>query len=347
MKKRSFTLLMTALTVSATLLGTSPILAETKDDTATEENADKDVADTEETDAKDEESKDADTSKGDTLEDGTYTAEFDTDNSMFHVNEANDGKGTLTVKDGQMTIHVSLASKKIVNLFVGKAEDAKKDGAELLEPTTDTVTYSDGMSEEVYGFDIPVPALDEEFDVALIGTKGKWYDHKVSVSNPVKTDDAETVDTEDAKDTKDIKADAKDDADTEKDTKDEKGKTLADLNLEDGDYTMEVTLTGGTGRATVDSPAAIKVEGDKATATIVWSSPNYDYMLVDGEKYEPVNKDGNSTFEIPVDVFDAEMEITADTVAMSEPHEIDYTLNFDSSTVKKADTKETDTKDAE
>ena len=334
MKKRSFTLLMTAITVSATLLGTSPILAETKDDTATEEAADTEAAD----------AKDADTSMSDTLEDGTYTAEFDTDNSMFHVNEANDGKGTLTVKDGQMTIHVSLASKKIVNLFVGKAEDAKKDGAELLEPTTDTVTYSDGMSEEVYGFDIPVPALDEEFDVALIGTKGKWYDHKVSVSNPVKTDDAETVDTEDAKDTK---ADAKDDADTEKDTKDEKGKTLADLNLEDGDYTMEVTLTGGTGRATVDSPAAIKVEGDKATATIVWSSPNYDYMLVDGEKYEPVNKDGNSTFEIPVDVFDAEMEITADTVAMSEPHEIDYTLNFDSSTVKKADTKETDTKDAE
>ena len=168
MKKRSFTLLMTALTVSATLLGTSPILAETKDDTATEETAEKDAADTEETDAKDEESKDADTSKGDTLEDGTYTAEFDTDNGMFHVNEANDGKGTLTVKDGQMTIHVSLASKKIVNLFVGKAEDAKKDGAELLEPTTDTVTYSDGMTEEVYGFDVPVPALDEEFELAYL-----------------------------------------------------------------------------------------------------------------------------------------------------------------------------------
>ena len=350
MKKRSFTLLMTALTVSATLLGTSPILAETKDDTATEETADKEAAGTEETDAKDEENKDAenkdtDSSKGDTLEDGTYTAEFDTDNGMFHVNEANDGKGILTVKDGQMTIHVSLASKKIVNLFVGKAEDAKKDGAELLEPTTDTVTYSDGMTEEVYGFDIPVPALDEEFDVALIGTKGKWYDHKVSVTNPVKTDDSETADTEDAdsKDAKDTKKDTKDNAettDTEKDSKEEKGKTLADLNLEDGDYTMEVTLTGGTGRATVDSPATIKVEGDKATATIVWSSPNYDYMLVDGEKYEPVNKDGNSTFEIPVSVFDAEMDVTADTVAMSTPHEIDYTLNFDSSTVKKADTKE-------
>ena len=125
------------------------------------------------------------------IEDGTYTAEFDTDSGMFHVNEANDGKGTLTVKDGKMTIHVSLASKKIVNLFVGKAEDAQKDGAEVLEPTTDTVTYSDGMSEEVYGFDIPVPAIDEEFDVALIGTKGKWYDHKVSVKNPVKSDDTD------------------------------------------------------------------------------------------------------------------------------------------------------------
>ena len=123
------------------------------------------------------------------LEDGTYTAEFKTDSGMFHVNEANDGKGTLTVKDGKMTIHVSLHSKHIVNLFVGKAKDAKKDGAELLEPTTDTVTYSNGDTEEVYGFDIPVPALDKEFDVALIGTKGVWYDHKVSVTNPVKVEE--------------------------------------------------------------------------------------------------------------------------------------------------------------
>ena len=122
------------------------------------------------------------------LEDGTYTAEFKTDSGMFHVNEANDGKGVLTVENGKMTIHVSLASKKIVNLYPGLAEDAQKDGAELLEPTTDTVTYSDGESEEVYGFDIPVPALDKEFDVALIGEKGTWNDHKVSVTNPVKAE---------------------------------------------------------------------------------------------------------------------------------------------------------------
>ena len=125
------------------------------------------------------------------LEDGVYSAEFDTDSSMFHVNEANEGRGTLTVKDGVMTIHVSLASQNIVNLFAGTAEDAQKEGAALLEPVLDTVTYSDGMTEEVNGFDIPVPALDEEFDVALIGTKGTWYDHKVSVSDPQIIEEAE------------------------------------------------------------------------------------------------------------------------------------------------------------
>ena len=78
---------------------------------------------------------------------------------------------------------------KIVNLFFWKAEDAQNDGAEILEPTTDEVTYSDGYKEEVYGFDIPVPELDKEFDVALIGKKGVWYDHKVSVTNPVKVEE--------------------------------------------------------------------------------------------------------------------------------------------------------------
>ena len=122
------------------------------------------------------------------LEDGTYEVEFKTDSGMFHVNEANDGKGVLTVKDGQMSIHISLTSKNIVNLFVGKAADAKKDGAELLQPTTDTVTYDDGTTEEVNGFDVPVKALDKDFDLALIGTKGKWYDHTVSVTNQEKVD---------------------------------------------------------------------------------------------------------------------------------------------------------------
>ncbi|MDD6074970.1 MAG: sirohydrochlorin cobaltochelatase, partial [Clostridium sp.] len=118
------------------------------------------------------------------LSDGVYTAEFHTDSSMFHVNEACEGKGTLTVQDGAMVLHVSLPSKNIINLYAGTAEAAGKEGTGLLEPTIDTVTYSDGMKETVHGFDIPVPALEEEFALALLGKKGVWYDHKVSVSNP-------------------------------------------------------------------------------------------------------------------------------------------------------------------
>lgn len=242
------------------------------------------------------------------LEDGIYTAEFDTDSNMFHVNEAKDGKGILTVKDGEMTIHVSLVSKSIVNLFPGLKEDAEKEEAELLEPTTDEVTYSDGYTEEVYGFDIPVPLIDEEFDVALLGKKGKWYDHKVSVSNPVPASEEE--------------AEAFD------------GKTAKDLGLKDGNYTAEVSLEGGSGKASVESPAKLTVKDNKITAVIKWSSPNYDYMVVEGEKYEMTNKEGNSTFEIPVAGFDKPIPVKANTVAMSEPHEIDYTLKFDSESLK-------------
>ena len=129
----------------------------------------------------------AKSSASDTLEDGTYTVDFKTDSSMFHVHDSLDGKGTLTVKNGKMTVHVSLTSQNIVNLYLGKAADAQKDGAELLEPVLDEVT-EDGEIKEVNGFDIPVEAIGEDFDCALIGTKGKWYDHVVSVSNPVKVD---------------------------------------------------------------------------------------------------------------------------------------------------------------
>ena len=231
------------------------------------------------------------------LPDGVYTADFETDSSMFHANEACDGKGALTVENGEMTFHVSLASKKIVNLYPGKAADAEANESDWLQPTTDTVTYSDGTSEEVYGFDIPVSALDTDFDLAILGTKGKWYDHVVSVRNAAeKAADAEVP--------------------------------------ADGSYTCEVTLEGGSGRATVESPAALTVADGKMTATLVWSSPNYDYMIVDGEKYLPTNTEGNSTFEIPVAALDTALTVTADTVAMSTPHEIEYTLTFAADSLK-------------
>ena len=226
------------------------------------------------------------------LPDGVYTAEFDTDSGMFHANEACDGKGTLTVENGTMTFHVSLASKKIVNLYVGMAADADANKADWLLPTTDTVTYSDGTSEEVYGYDIPVAAVDEDFQLALLGTKGKWYDHTVSIRNA-----------------------------------EPKAEAAAETPA-DGEYNVNVVLEGGSGRATVDSPAALTVVDGKMTATIVWSSPNYDYMILDGEKYLPTNTEGNSTFVIPVAALGTPLSVTADTVAMSTPHEIEYTLTF-------------------
>ncbi|MBQ1902214.1 MAG: iron transporter [Lachnospiraceae bacterium] len=239
------------------------------------------------------------------LEDGTYTVDFTTDSTMFHVNDAYDGKATLTVEDGQGTVHIVLVSKNIVNLFLGTAEDAQKDGAELLEPTVESVTSADGLTEEVNAFDVPVPQLDEEFDLALIGTKGTWYDHKVSVSNPVASDGATTTSTE---------------------TTDE---------YAEGDYTVEVALEGGSGRASITSPAPVTVSNDGTyIVTIEWSSPYYDYMVVDGVKYEPVNTEGNSVFKIPFADISAPVTVIADTVAMSTPHEIEYTLKFDTSTMK-------------
>lgn len=110
-------------------------------------------------------------------------------------------------------------------------------------------------------------------------------------------------------------------------------------SYDDGIYTCEVTLRGGTGRADITSPCDVTIMGDNATATIEWSSPNYDYMIIDGETYYPVNADGNSVFEIPVTAWNAPMNVVADTTAMSEPHEIEYTLYFNSSTLRAAEQK--------
>ena len=241
------------------------------------------------------------------LPDGIYMAEFDTDSSMFRVNEAYDGKGTLVVEDGKMTIHVSLGSQNIVNLYPGLSEDAKKENAILLEPTVDSVTYSDGWTDEVYGFDIPVPIIGEEFDVALIGKKGKWYDHKVIVSNPQPLDSADTS-TVNVKETQ--------------------------IDLEDGSYAIDIIFEGGSGKAEILSPAFITVSGNAVIATLKWNSPNYDYMIVGDEKYLPVNKEGDSVFEIPVTVFDEAISVIGDTVAMSRPHEIEYSITFCSDTIE-------------
>lgn len=225
------------------------------------------------------------------LPDGEYIVDFDTDSGMFRANEACNGKGKLTVENGVQTLHVSLQSKKIVNLFPGTAAEAQEPGAVWLEPTVDTVTYSDGLSEEVFGFDIPVASVGGEFDLAIIGTKGVWYDHKVSVLNPIP---------------------------------------------QAGSYLCAVELSGGSGRASVSSPAVLVSDGETLMATIQWSSPNYTYMIVDDVQYDPIQEEGNSTFRIPV-TLDRDIPVSACTVAMSTPHLVEYTLRFDSTTLAKGE----------
>ncbi len=181
MKKR---FLVLVLTMAAALVGCGNKAAEvTEEQTAVEETAVPEIEQVEDT-AEETESEATEVA-GIDLEDGVYQVDFDKDSGMFHVNEAMNGHGTLTVKDGQATVHISLVSKKIQNLYLGLAADAESDEANWLQPTEDEVTYEDGTTETVYGFDVPVAALDTEFDLALIGEKGVWYDHKVSVSNPV------------------------------------------------------------------------------------------------------------------------------------------------------------------
>ena len=108
---------------------------------------------------------------------------------------------------------------------------------------------------------------------------------------------------------------------------------VSEMNLADGEYTVEVTMEGGSGRASIQSPTELTIENGQAQAEIVWSSSHYDYMMVDGDKYLPVNTEGNSTFEIPVSVFDEPMTVIGDTTAMSVPHEVEYTLTFASESV--------------
>ena len=106
------------------------------------------------------------------------------------------------------------------------------------------------------------------------------------------------------------------------------------LSLEDGEYAIEVTMTGGSGKASIQSPALLTVTDGTAYISITWSSSNYDYMIVDGEKYLPTNEEGmNSVFEIPVLSMDEGMPVIADTTAMGAPHEIDYTLTFYSDSI--------------
>jgi len=231
------------------------------------------------------------------LRDGVYQIQVDSSSSMFRIEACE-----LTVNDGSMTADMKMGGTGYLKLYMGTGEEAAKAPEEKMIPFEEA---ADGS----HHFTVPVEALDKELDCAAFSKKKeKWYDRVLvfradSLPADALTDAAQV--------------------------------TAESLGLADGCYTVEVSMEGGSGRVSVESPAKLVVKDQKAVAEVVWSSPNYDYMKVGEEKFFPVNQGGEtSVFEIPVTVFDRKMAVAADTTAMSTPHEIEYTLLFDSSSIK-------------
>lgn len=238
------------------------------------------------------------------LQNGTYTVEIESSSSMFKIK-----RSELVVKDGEMSAVLTMNSDAYTKLFMGTAEDAAK-----AEEADCIAVYEDENGECI--FEIPVSGLDQPFDCAAYSkNKETWYDRQLTVKSSTVSAVSESAETEAA----------------------ENEAAVTAAVAENGTYTIDVTLNGGSGKSTVISPASIRVEDGAYVATIQWSSPNYDYMIVDGEKYLQTNTEGDSVFEIPVSALDEEIPVIGDTVAMSKPHEVEYTIIFHSDSMKAAE----------
>lgn len=235
----------------------------------------------------------------DALKDGVYEVRVDSSSGMFRITECE-----LTVQDGAMSAVMTMSGTGYLKLYMGTGAEAEQASEADFIPF---VENADGK----HTFKVPVEALDKEINCSAFSKKKEtWYDRVLvfcSGSLPAEA------------------------------FADGEAATAKSLKLEDGSYTVAVRLEGGSGRASVETPAALRVEDGNAFAVITWGSSNYDYMKVDGEKLDLISTGGNSSFEIPVRVFDRKMPVIADTIAMSEPHEVEYTLVFDSTTIKKAE----------
>ncbi|HIZ79489.1 MAG TPA: hypothetical protein IAA17_06850 [Candidatus Lachnoclostridium stercorigallinarum] len=233
------------------------------------------------------------------LKDGVYSIQVDSSSSMFRITDC-----FLTVEDGSMTAVMTMGGTGYLKVFMGTGEEAENASEAEYIPFTE-------QADGTHAFVVPVAALDEEIPCSAFSKRREqWYDRTLVFRSDSLPAEAFAEDS---------------------------GVSAESLGLADGNYRAEVVLEGGSGRTAVESPAALRVENGTVWATLVWSSPNYDYMMVDGERYDRQNTDGNSRFEIPVAVFDRKMAVTADTVAMSVPHEIEYTLTFYSDTVEAAE----------
>ena len=234
--------------------------------------------------------------EGKSLKDGTYPIKVTTSSTMFPVTDCE-----LTVQDGKMTAVMTMSGTGYLYVYMGTGLEAAK------ADEKDYIPFGEN-SEGKHTFTVPVESLNSALDCAAFSKKkGKWYNRKICFRADSLPDEAFAEGVL---------------------------HTAQSLGIKDGDYTCDLILGGGTGRAEVASPANVRIKDGKCTLEVAWSSPNYDYMLVDGEKYELANTEGNSVFEIPVKYFDIPVTVIGDTTAMSQPYEIEYTITLDSSSLK-------------
>lgn len=232
----------------------------------------------------------------DSLNEGTYSIEVLSSSSMFRIADCQ-----LTVKDGVMSAVMKIESDSYLRLYMGT-------GAEAVEAAEEDYIPFELDAEENQLYAVPVEALDMGIECAAWSRRReKWYDRTLVFSASALPRSA---------------------------LKDSMILTAEEIGLEDGTYTVETTLEGGSGKTTMESPVTMTVSGGNAMAVVIIRSPHYDYVLVDGEKYEKTNTEGDSTFEIPIGGFDWKMPIVANSTAMGTSHEIGYTLYFHADTIK-------------
>lgn len=256
--------------------------------------------------------------------DGTYSVEVKSSSSMFRIVDAR-----LTVNGEEMEAAITLSGQGYLKLFMGTGEEAAASDGTLF------IGYTEG-EDGLYTYTVPVEALNKALPcTAFSKRKEQWYDRLILFQASSLPEEALLVELPDYDA---IEAAMKGQSGNASSAAQPSGETAGAemaavepmrLDMEDGEYAIEVDIAGGSGKASVSSPTILKVENGKAYAQLVWSSSNYDYMIVGTEKYLNTNtEDGNSTFEIPIAVMDAEMPVIADTTAMGTPHEVAYTLTF-------------------
>ena len=260
------------------------------------------------------------------VDDGTYRVTVECSSSMFKIEQAD-----LTVKEGKGTLTLTMKSTTYPYLFAGTSKEA----AALNDPAK-YIAHEENADGK-YTFTMPLRALDESFPCAAFSSnKEMWYDRNLLVRADSLPQDAVNVKLPDYEELEKAAQDKRIAAMQKE--QDEKLKALAtDIDLHNGSYSVEVDMTGGSGRASITSPTTLTVIDGKAFATIQWSSPNYDYMIVGGEKLTPQNVEegSNSSFLIPVLKFDEPFKVIGDTTAMSTPHEVEYELTFHQDSVKR------------